>query len=124
MTKNKLKILIVDDNLTFLQLIELALSSDFEVVTASDGKEGLDKVRNVKPDLILLDVMMPHVSGIEMLRTLVSDPDTRDIPVLVITASHFDPSVEMLFKQEPNVRGFFQKPMSVESLKQEISKVI
>jgi CheY-like chemotaxis protein len=116
----RLKILVVDDNINFLQLSEFALSNDHDILTASDGQEGIEKARKENPDLILLDVMMPRISGIEMLRTLLAEEETRSIPVIIMTASHFDPSTEMVFKLEMNVKGFLQKPCPVSVLKEAI----
>jgi len=124
MTENKTKVLVVDDNTSFLQLAEMALAGDHNVVTASDGQEGMEKAKNEKPDIILLDVMMPKVSGLELLRMLLADDDTRDIPVIIVTASHFDPSTEMAFKVEMNVKGFLQKPCPVNTLKEEIARAV
>ncbi|MFA6435315.1 MAG: response regulator [Elusimicrobiales bacterium] len=118
------KILVVDDNLNFLQLIDVELSMDHEILTALDGQEGLDKAKAEHPDVILMDVMMPKVSGLEMLRMLLADEETRDIPVLIMTASHFDPSTEMIFKQERNVKGFLQKPYTISVLKEAISAAV
>jgi len=120
----RLKVLVVDDNVNFLQLAELALSAEHDVVTASDGQEGMDKARKELPDLILMDVMMPKISGIELLRMLLAEEETRGIPVIVMTASHFDPSTETVFKQEMNVKGFLQKPCPVSVLKEEITKAV
>src|SRR3989339_89388 len=106
MAENKIKVLVVDDNINFLQLAELALASDHDVLTASDGQEGLEKAVAHKPDIILMDVMMPRVSGLEMLRMLLAEEETRGIPVIIMTASHFDPSTEQVFTQEMNVKGF------------------
>ena len=121
MTENRLKVLVVDDNITFLQLAELALAADHNVVTASDGAEGMEKALKQKPDVILMDVMMPRVSGLEMLRMLLAEEETRNIPVIVMTASHFDPSTEQVFKQEGNVKGFLQKPCPVSVLNEAIA---
>ena len=120
----KLKVLVIDDNINFLQLAELALSAEYNVVTASDGEEGMNKARKETPDIILLDVMLPRVSGLEMLRMLLAEEETRGIPVLVLTASHFDPSTEQVFKQEINVKGFLQKPCPVDVLKDAITAAV
>ncbi len=120
MTENKLKVLVVDDNITFLQLAELALAADHNVLTASDWVEGMEKALKRKPDVILMDVMMPRVSGLEMLRMLLAEEGTRQIPVM--TTSHFDPSTEQVFKQEMNVKGFLRKPCPVHILKEEIAR--
>jgi CheY-like chemotaxis protein len=125
MGAEKIKVLVADDNLNFLQLFQLALDpSEFDVVTATDGQEGFILAQSKKPDIILSDVMMPKVSGLEFLRLLLSDEETRDIPVLVLTASHFDPSTEMVFKQEHNVKGFLQKPCPVSVMKEAIAAAL
>lgn len=121
---NKLKVLVVDDNINFLQLAELALASDYNVVTASDGQEGIDKAKKESPDVILMDVMMPKVSGLELLRMLLAEEETRSIPVIIMTASRFDPSTEVMFRQEINVKGFLQKPCPVNILKETIIKSV
>jgi twitching motility two-component system response regulator PilH len=120
----KYKVLVVDDNPTFLQLAEMSLSDSFQVITACDGQEGMEKAKSEKPNLILMDVMMPNVSGIEMLRMLLADEETKNIPVIVFTASHFDPSTEMVFKLESNVKGFLRKPCPIDQLKQQINMAI
>jgi two-component system cell cycle response regulator DivK len=91
------------------------------VYTATDGQDGFDQAKKVKPDIILMDVMMPHVSGLELLRMMLADEDVRSIPILVMTASHFDPSTEMVFKQESNVKGFLQKPCPVNTMRDQIA---
>lgn len=122
---NKIRVLVVDDNLNFLQLAQMALGTDdYEVHTATDGKDGFDQARLVKPDIILMDVMMPRVSGLELMRLLLADEEMKKIPVLVMTASHFDPSTEQIFKQESNVKGFLQKPCPVDTMRAEIAKAI
>jgi CheY-like chemotaxis protein len=120
----KAKILVVDDNVNFLQLAELALASEYEVFTAADGMEGMSRAKKDSPDLILLDVMMPHVSGLELLRMLLTEEETRNIPVIVMSASHFDPSTEQVFKMEMNVKGFLQKPCPVNVLKEAINAAV
>lgn len=80
-------ILIVDDNPQNLELIQAYLE-DFacETITANDGLEALDLVARRKPDLILLDVMMPKMSGFEVCRRLKNDPETENTPVIMVTA--------------------------------------
>lgn len=121
----KIKVLVVDDNINFLQLAQLALGTDeYEVHTATDGQDGFDQARKVRPDIILMDVMMPRVSGLELMRMLLAESDLKEIPILVMTASHFDPSTEQVFKQESNVKGFLQKPCPVDVLKTSIAKAL
>lgn len=81
------KILVVDDEPDILDLVEWTLTSeDFEVVTAKDGLEALEKVRTTHPDLILLDLSMPGMDGFEVMEVLRSTPETADIPVIILTA--------------------------------------
>ncbi|HBE89298.1 MAG TPA: response regulator [Elusimicrobia bacterium] len=103
------KILIVDDDDNFRNLLFMALAEDFDVAFATDGRRGLALIEEEKPDLIVCDVMMPNMSGLELLRELSADEDTRDIPVIVMTGSNFDVSTRQLFKQERNFRDFIEK---------------
>ena len=81
------KILIADDNLQNVELLEAYLSEiDCEIRTAVDGEETLRVVSEYAPDLLLLDVMMPRLSGFEVCRKLRANPETRDTLVLMITA--------------------------------------
>jgi CheY-like chemotaxis protein len=80
-------ILVVDDNTQNLELIQAYLEDvDCRTVAARDGIEALDLVAKNKPDLVLLDVMMPKMSGFEVCRRLKKDPATNDIPVIMVTA--------------------------------------
>jgi len=81
------KILLVDDDPDFCEATKTILESKaFEVTIAYDGVEGWEKVRADKPDLIVLDVMMPKKDGYEMCKELKADPQYADIPVLLLTA--------------------------------------
>lgn len=80
-------ILVVDDDQQNLELVQAYLEDiDCRTVAARDGIEALDLVAAAKPDLILLDVMMPKMSGFEVCRRLKDDPDTSTIPVIMVTA--------------------------------------
>ena len=81
------KILIVDDNSNNLKVLYAYLKdAGFEVLVAEDGKTGLEVVQNSPPELILLDVMMPKIDGFEVCRRLKANPDTKNIPVIFLTA--------------------------------------
>ena len=83
------KILLVDDNQQNLELMQAYLESlPCRLSTARDGVEAIDAIHREKPDLILLDVMMPKMSGFEVCRKLKADPATRDIVVIMVTALH------------------------------------
>lgn len=88
------KILAVDDERAIVRLVQVNLMRQgYEVVTAFDGKEALEKVASEQPDLIVLDVMMPYMDGFEVLQHLKRDPATRDIPVIMLTAKAQDADV-------------------------------
>ena len=88
------KILAVDDERHIVRLVQVNLErAGYEVVTANDGKEALEKVAAENPDLVVLDVMMPYMDGFEVLQNLRRDPSTRDIPVIMLTAKAQDADV-------------------------------
>lgn len=81
------RILAVDDSPTILEMIKAILAAGgYEVITASDGAEALDKARNEKPDLILLDVMLPKLDGYRVCRLLKFDQNYKHIPIIMLTA--------------------------------------
>lgn len=88
------KILAVDDERHIVRLVEVNLQrAGYEVVTAFDGKEALEKVKSENPDLVVLDVMMPFMDGFEVLRNLKANPETAEIPVIMLTAKAQDADV-------------------------------
>src|SRR5947199_10451248 len=88
------KILAVDDERHIVRLVEVNLAlAGYQVVTAIDGREALQKVEAEKPDLVVLDVMMPYMDGFEVLRNLKANPETADIPVIMLTAKAQDADV-------------------------------
>jgi two-component system alkaline phosphatase synthesis response regulator PhoP/two-component system response regulator VicR len=88
------KILAVDDERHIVRLVQVNLErAGYQVITAFDGKEALKKVESDKPDLIVLDVMMPHMDGFEVLKHLKSNDTTKDIPVVMLTAKAQDADV-------------------------------
>jgi CheY-like chemotaxis protein len=84
---DKKKILLVDDDPDFVQAVQVIVESGgYDVRVAYDGKEGLEAVAEEKPDLIVLDVMMPVMNGHEACAELKSDPETAGIPIILLTA--------------------------------------
>ncbi|MBL8064461.1 MAG: response regulator [Chthonomonadaceae bacterium] len=89
-----LKILVCDDERHIVRLIQVNLEKQgWQVVTAYDGKEGLEKVRSEKPDLCVLDVMMPYMDGFEVLKAIRREPETDSLPVIMLTAKAQDKDV-------------------------------
>lgn len=105
------RVLIADDNPQGVELLEAYLAeTDFETDTASDGEETLRKVAEFQPDLILLDIMMPKISGFEVCKRLREQSDTRDIAVLMITALDQPSDVDRAV--EAGTTDFLTKPIN------------
>lgn len=81
------KILVVDDETELVKAIQIRLEqADYQVIAAYDGQEGLDKVRSEKPDLIVLDLMLPKMDGYKVCRMLKFDEKYKNIPIIMLTA--------------------------------------
>lgn len=105
------KILIADDNQANCELLEAYLATvDCEVQVAVDGQDALDKVAQFEPDLILLDVMMPKLSGFEVCETLKKNPATRRIMVLMVTALNERGDIERAV--QAGTDDFLSKPVN------------
>jgi DNA-binding response OmpR family regulator len=79
--------LLVDDDPVILKLLQVNFEMEgFKVSTANDGVEGLEKARAERPDIVLLDIMMPRMDGLEVTKALKGDPDTKDIPIILLSA--------------------------------------
>ena len=105
------RILVVDDNAQNLELLVVYLEGlKCEFCTAADGLEALDKVAGEDPHLILLDIMMPRMSGFEVCRKIKSDPATRDIPIIMVTALNELGDIERAV--DSGCDDFITKPVS------------
>ncbi len=80
------RVLVADDNADMRDYVAALLSTEYEVITASDGVEALDKVQQLLPDLVLTDVMMPNLDGFGLLEKIQADPTTTGIPVVMLSA--------------------------------------
>jgi two-component system alkaline phosphatase synthesis response regulator PhoP len=115
-------ILIVDDELDIVELLSYNLKKEgYNVLCATNGKEALQKAES-KPDLLLLDVMIPHLDGFEVLKQLRKNPDTENIPVIFLTAksSEFDEVVGL----ELGADDYIIKPISIPKLLARIKSVL
>ncbi|NUQ71025.1 MAG: response regulator [Chthonomonadales bacterium] len=116
------KILAVDDEKAIVRLVQVNLEREgYEVVTAYDGREALEKVASERPDLIVLDVMMPYMDGFEVLQNLKKDPETRDIPVIMLTAKAQDQDVFRGWQS--GVDCYLTKPFNPMELKAFVKRV-
>jgi CheY-like chemotaxis protein len=126
--KARKKILVVDDEQDIVKVISLRLkSSGYEVISAVDGNGGINEAQKQKPDLIIMDIMMPDLSGADAVRLLKSDITTKDIPIIFLTAL-LDNSPKDENDKRVNVDGQFYtavaKPFEPPNLLFEINKLI
>src|SRR6266850_7619213 len=111
MTQRLPKILIADDNPQGVELLEAYLAgTDYEIQTAADGEETLRKVKEWQPDLILLDIMMPKISGFEVCKRIKTNPATNDTVVLMVTA--LDQPSDIDRAVEAGTNDFLTKPIN------------
>ena len=133
----KAKILCVDDDRPTVTIISGVLKKEgYEVETALDGHDGLKRAREGKPDLIVLDIMMPDIDGYEVCRRLKDDPETRNIAVLMLTAKGGvdEPASEtwkFASKVKDRMRGFdsgalefVTKPVKAKDLVQRVKALL
>jgi CheY-like chemotaxis protein len=119
----------VDDEPEAIDFATAVLEENGYLATsAEDGVEGMEKVKAEKPDLVLLDIMMPGKGGIAMYRDLRKDEETKDIPVIIITGvargQRFE---ESMMRKDPHIPlpdGYIEKPMMPEGLLELIGKLL
>jgi two-component system cell cycle response regulator len=117
------KILTVDDSLTIRLVLAKAFQPyDCELFEACNGEQGLAAATREKPDLILLDLCMPAMDGIQMLTRLRADPELKSIPVIMLTAESDRESVFQITKL--GVSDYILKPFQEEHLLQRVSKIV
>ena len=115
-------VLIVDDNVDILQYMQQGLEADYTVVTATDGLDGLAKAREAGPDIIVTDVMMPRLGGIDMIAKLKSDPLTSHIPIVVVTAKVADAA--RIEAYEAGADSFITTPFSMKILQARLRNIL
>ena len=122
--REKKRILCIEDDQEMIDLIRLILTrKGFELIGSLGGATGLENIQNEKPDLILLDLMMPEMDGWEVYQKIKSDETTRDIPVVVVTAKA--QSIDrVLGLQIAKVDAYISKPFSPQELLDSISAVL
>jgi len=109
------KILIVEDELDIQKLVHRILTANgFEVFKASNGEEGLIKATTLKPDLIIMDLMMPGMSGLEVCRLLKKRPDTKGVPIIILSA--LNRSIDREYAKEAGADKYISKPFQIDEL--------
>jgi len=116
------RILIAEDTPTAAELLEAWLDDDFELRFAADGEETLRQVNDWQPDLVLLDVMMPRISGFEVCKRLRANPATHGIAVLMITALDQHSDVERAV--EAGTDDFLSKPIAKSELLRRVQALL
>ncbi|MBI2118158.1 MAG: response regulator [Elusimicrobia bacterium] len=116
------KVMVVDDENDVVELIKFMLEKDgHQVVTASNGQEALDKVEVTRPELIILDIMMPEMDGYTVNTRLQEKEDTKTIPVIILTAKG---QMKDLFELGSNVVAFMEKPFDPRGLRDKIREIL
>ncbi len=117
------KILLVDDEPNFVKTVEFFLkANNYEVTVAVNGREALEKVGETKPDLILLDVMMPEMSGIDVCQQLKSDEEKQSIPILMVTAK--GQREDVMQAAEAGANSYIVKPFNLMDLVSKIQEML
>lgn len=108
------KVLVIDDEPEMLNLVKYTLEqAGFEVHTCDNGRQAWDEIAKVRPDVLVLDVMLPGIDGYSLQLKISQEPTTKDLPIVVLTA--LEPS-KTLFQKFPQVQGFMTKPFKTEEL--------
>jgi two-component system, OmpR family, alkaline phosphatase synthesis response regulator PhoP len=117
------KILIADDNVQNCELVDAYLAEDgYEMSVAYDGAQAMKRVEELQPDLVLLDIMMPKLSGYEVCEWIKSNPQTKDIPVLMVTALSEQGDIEKAVKA--GCDDFLTKPINSLELKTRVRSLL
>jgi len=122
------RILIVDDDPVFVKTTKTILESkNYQVITAYDGDEGLQKVKDEKPDLVLLDIIMPTKDGFSVCEQIKKDPQLADIPVIILTSfaqRKGETNIPTSAGLELEAEGYIDKPVSPEILLEIVGKML
>ncbi|HZL86070.1 MAG TPA: response regulator [Candidatus Krumholzibacteria bacterium] len=117
------KILVVDDEVYILHILDFILGAEsYDVVTATNGEQALQKVREEKPDLVILDIMMPKLDGYETCRMIKNDPTTKGIPVILLTAKGRE--VDQKLGREVGANDYMTKPFSPSKLIERVQAIL
>lgn len=120
----KPKLLVVDDDPDFLELCWICLSKDFRVELAGNADEAVEKLGKSRPSAVLLDLRMPRVSGVEVLKYMQMWPSMRRIPVIIITASELNDRLDRMLRAHGNVYNCFEKTVSLDAVSVEAQEAV
>jgi PAS domain S-box-containing protein len=122
LAENAPTVLVVEDNPDMNAFLAETLSASYRVVAAFDGREGLERAVELRPELILCDIMMPGMSGDQMIRELRQRPELDDVPIVVLTAKADDQLLAQLLKE--GAQDYLQKPFAAEQLLAKLERLI
>jgi two-component system alkaline phosphatase synthesis response regulator PhoP len=123
MVMAKGKILVVDDEIYIVHILDFSLGMEgYEVLTALDGEQAVDKARSEHPDLIVLDIMMPKLDGYETCKILKAGEDTKNIPVILLSAK--GRNVDQKIGFEVGADDYITKPFSPRKLVERINTLL
>lgn len=116
-------LLVVDDSPTETHRFkELLTKHGYEIIVASNGADGVAMAKQNKPDAVLMDVVMPGLNGFQATRQITRDPDTKDIPVIIVTTK--DQETDRIWGERQGAKGYLVKPVSDNDLLNTISKIL
>jgi len=121
-TELRKKVLIVDDEPNVRRLSHTILAKTFEVIEAEDGRQAIDLAIAQKPDVILMDIMMPKMDGLTACHVIKKDPATKAIPVVMVTAIGFELNIKL--SQQMGATGYVTKPFSPQDLLGKITEAL
>jgi DNA-binding response OmpR family regulator len=116
------KILVVDDEVDIRNLLRQSLSTNYDIVEASDGIEAVEKATESKPDLIILDIMMPRQDGYKTCLKIKASDDTRNIPVLMLTGVDYE--LNRKLGEQLGAADYMTKPFMLETLIETVKRLI
>ncbi|MBD3248972.1 response regulator [Candidatus Woesearchaeota archaeon] len=118
----KKNVLVIEDDENIARAHEMILSEDFNVHVAEDGEKGLAKAKEIKPDLVILDLMLPKIHGIDVCKSIKSDEGMKNTKVVMVTAK--DQPKDELKGMDTGADDYIMKPFEADELKHVINQVL
>ncbi len=116
-------ILVIEDVEDHLEIVKLILEQHgYNILVATTGKEGLNVTKSCHPDLIILDVVLPEMNGYEVCKAIKSSPDTKDIPIIMLSVRSNPEDIESAYSAGAN--KYITKPFNLEDLINEVKKLL
>lgn len=116
-------ILVVDDSQTEIYVLKKILEKfDHQVITAEDGEKAIEVTQREKPDLIIMDVVMPNLNGFQATRRITKAEETSHIPIIIVSSKHQE--TDRLWGMRQGAKGYLAKPVAEEDLMAEIDKLL